>query len=362
MSKPLDPSPKSAFAPANQTVLPGYKRHIPSPPIDYRKWTDGRGSKVDSPAYRGRTSAEGKLIPPLVGEDNQPIRLGTLQIVRDARGIYVVVDWSKPFFAGDEQKALQADGNEDDSPIAEPLMGKQVCRTPNLKAAKTAMAVLHQAAEDRRQGLPVDPAPCCDLAGKLVQIDHLSLRRFARGKLQGRYAVVDDRFSIVSNKRVLLLKATRFKEAVFGFERERKRRATAPPKPRRFTGAPIAFSAPSGGFGNSFVPFDQREYPEPGSVSWKTAVDLYAQNGRWPRSAEYPTGRPAALEAEAQEARATYLAEQARPSSEDVAEVRSVKPAAKLLTKLSTEDKRVLNQVLERFGGVLLSVERPVTR
>jgi hypothetical protein len=348
-------APKPKFAPTEQAILPGYKKHVPSPPIDYRQWNDGRGNKLDSPAYRGRTSAAGKLIPPFVGSDGQPIRLGTLQLVRDARGAYVIVDWSKPFFAGDEKK-METDGNEDDSPRETPLMGKQVWRTNDLADAKRAMAALHQFAEDLRKGLAADPAPCFDLAGKRVQIGDLSLRRFARGKLQGRYAVVNERLSIASKKRVTLLKAATFKEAVFGFERERKRRE-ASPKPRRFVGALIAFSAPSGGIGSSFVPFDQREYPEPDSLSWKTAVDLYAQTGRWPKSAEYPTGRPAALEAEAEEARAAYLAEEAaRPPEPE----RVDDPAAlAAMAKLPEADRALLNQVLEQFDGVLVSIELP---
>lgn len=352
--EPSEEPPKPKFAPTEQAILPGYKKHVPSPPTDYRQWNDGRGNKLDSPAYRGRTSAAGKLIPPLVGTDGQPIRLGTFQVVRDARGAYVVIDWSRPFYAGDEKKT-ETDGNEDDGPHETPLLGKQVWRTNDLTDAKRAMAALHQFAEELRKGLVADPAPCFDLAGKRVQIGDLSLRRFARGKLQGRYAVVNERLSVASKKRTTLLKATTFKEAVFSFERERKRREAATKPPRRFVGAPISFSAPSGGIGSSFIPFDEREYPEPGSLSWKTAVDLYAQTGRWPRSAEYPTGRPAALEAEAEEARAAYLAEEASrpPEPEPVDDPK----ALAAMRKLPARDQAILNQVLEHFDAVLVSVE-----
>jgi hypothetical protein len=267
--------------------------------------------------------------------------------------VTVVVDWSKPFFGGDEKKA-EGDGNKDDGPRETPLMGKQVWRTSDLADAKRAMAVLHQLAEDARKGLPQDPAPCSDLAGRRVQIDHLSLCRFARGKLKDRYAIVDERQNIVSSRRTMLLKVTSFKEAVFAFERERKRRAAAP-KPRRFVGAPIAFSAPSGGFGGgAFVPFAEREYPEPGSLSWRTAVDLYAQTGKWPRSAEYPTGRPAALEAEAEEAREAYLIHEASRVPEPEPEDNPAALAA--MRKLPKADRTILNQMLEQFDAVLVSI------
>ena len=355
---PKDPknegAPKPVYAPTEQSILPGYKKYVPAPPKDWRQWSDGRGNKLDAPKWQGRTSSGGKTVAPLVGDDGQPIRLGTLQIIRDARGNFVVIDWSKPLV-----EPLPSEGDKEgvqsESFGTAPIMGKQVYKTnQGLPRAKSAMAAIFAHDKEKAAGLLPDPAPSFDLAGQRIQIERNSLCQYARGKWKGRYAIVDEGVALGHERRVIILKETRFKDAVNAFVKIAKKRQSAPKK-KRFVGAPIAFNIPSGfggGGGGGFS--SERELPEPGSLSWQTSVELFAQTGKWCETAKFPTGRPAALEEEAREARTRWLEEDAkRPAPVDSPE------AIAAIRKLPKRDKAILNQVLEEFDAVLVSLELP---
>ena len=230
------------------------------------------------------------------------------------------------------------------------------------------------------RALPPDPAPQNDLAGKPIQIGLLSLARWARGPVQGTFTIIDLSHEITHSRRFTdLPKCKNLKQAVrpsFSSRANvkwRLRRRCAPSvRPSHLTclrvSVALAAAADSGGgFGGGFVPFAERTYPEPGSMTWKTCITLYAQTGRWPKTADLiwgegrpddgkiPEGfekRPERLEREAAEARAEFLEAEAAEKEKAVDD-----PAALAnLEKLGESDRILINEILEHFGGTLTSV------
>lgn len=335
------------FAPDEQSMLPGLKKFIRSKAVDYRSWFDAQGNPMDSPPYQGRKSiGGGKLILP-VEEGGEPVRLGTFQIIRDVRSMLVIVDWSRPLVG-----ELPEPDEYGKRPPA--IMGKQIYRARTLVEAKSVMAALHKFTEDQKRGLPEDPEPCFDRVGSRIALGPLSLRRFARGRYVGRYALLDERQAKFPLCKISVLKELGLKDAVMVLEREHKKVASKV-RPKRYVGAPISFSAPFGG-GNGFVPFSERSRPESGSASWDVAVKYYARFGKYPRSADYPSGLPAGLEEEALAAREAFLGE---TKKEEVGDAQDSAKALEAMKKLPKKERSFLNQVLEEFDGVLLSIELP---
>jgi hypothetical protein len=355
MSDERKPEGGPVYTPPGQSVLPGMKREISQPPKDWRSWSDGRGNKVDSPAYRGRTSSGGKTIPQPTEHDGSPIRIGSLQLLRDARGAFVIVDWDLPMTPPPEK---QDDGEPEElrSRGTAPVKGRMIFRThADLDAARSAMRVLHQEKLDRAKGLLPNPERVSDLAGKPIAMAGLSLGRFIRGKYKGSFCVVDDARTIADPKKFGLLKEKTLKAATYAFVAiAEKHAAKAKPK-KRFVGAPIAFSAPGGGMGGGFSSSSwEKDLPEPGSLSWQSAVDFYARTGRWSFSACYPTGRPPALEEEALAAREAFLAEAGKePEPAPSPEVRAA------FQKLPKKDRVVIEGVLAHFEGATLLTISP---
>jgi len=348
-----DDKPKPVFAPDEQSLLPGYRRYVAQRPIDRRAWTDGHGNKIDSPKYRGGASFGGKTIAPLVGDDGQPIRLGTLQIVRDARGMHVVIDWSKPFFE-EAAPPREEEGDRKDRPAmgTTPLMGKQIFRHKDLRRARAAMLVLHRDAEAIAAGLPLDPAQCTDDRGKAIRSGDLALCQYARGGRRGHFAIVDHG---PTPRRVFDIDAKNKKAALRVFLKESARRAAAGPKPA-VRGAPIAFDVPLGfGGGSSYAKsWADRSVPEEDSEAWRTSVALYARTGKWCRTANmiWSDARPPGLEVEAAAAREAFLEElRAEEQPKDDPKAR------RAMRKLSKDDRTLLNQILERFDGALLEIK-----
>ena len=339
------------YTPPGQSILPGMKREISQPPKDWRTWSDGRGNKVNSPSYRGRTSSGGKTIPQPTEPDGSPIRLGSLQLLRDARGAFVVIDWDLPMAPA---PARHDDGNPDDlgSRGTAPVKGRAIFRThDDLAAARSALRVLHQEKLDRAAGLPPNPEYVSDLAGKPIAMAGVSLGRFVRGKYKGSFCVVVDMLSIADRRKFGLLKEKTLKAATYAFVEIAKKRAAKVLPKKRYVGAPIAFSAPGGGMGSGFSPSWERDLPEPGSLSWQTAVDFYARTGRWCFSACFPTGRPPALEEEALAAREAFLAE-----TVEEPELRPDSKVRAALRKLPERDRAAVEDVLAHFGGALLRI------
>ena len=373
----IPPEEPKRAAPPEQALLPGYKKYVRAQPKDYRAWRDARGQQIDAPTKRGGGSFGGKVIPPLVDRSGKPIRLGDFQVVRDLKGQFKVIDWSRPVFDEPESEEKSVFEDLGAAPRTFAIMGKEVYKSKNVQRAIHAMVALHRDKRDRLAGFPPDPAPQNDLAGKPIQIGSLSLARWARGPVQGTFTIVDLGREITHSRRFTdLPKCKNLKQAVAAFVLESRKRKTAPPKKTRAVGAPIAFDVPAGfggsggggGFGGSFVPYAERTYPEPGSVTWKTCIALYARTGRWPRTADLiwgegrpdddgkiPEGfekRPERLEREAHEARVAYLAAEEEAKKEPADD-----PAALVnLEKLRDEDRIFLNEILEHFGGTLESV------
>src|SRR5271163_1568919 len=119
-----DEKPKIVYSPVEQSLLPGYGKLVNRPPKDWRKWENGRGEKVDAPRYRGQQFT-GKIIPPLVDSHSNPIKEDSFQIVRNAKGELVIIDWSLPAIAG----ASTDDSEFEDSGKTLPIMGRHVYRT-----------------------------------------------------------------------------------------------------------------------------------------------------------------------------------------------------------------------------------------
>ncbi len=294
------------YAPPEQTIIPGYKKFIALPPKDWRKWEDGRGNKVDAPAYRGQQFT-GKIIPPLVDSHGNPIREGQLQIVRDAKGMYRIIDWSLP-----------ADKNsvrEEDDGRTPPLMGRCIYETRHsLDRSKLALSILARKKRDKDAGLPDDPVQCKDLAGKPVFVGKLVLVRYARGRFADCYAIIDTTSDITApGYRLICKKDVDFKRAIELLLKESKkpRKSTATIGPRKVfvaAGPPIMFSAPEG-FGGSGSGFQDRDSPAPDSKSWDVTVDLYARTGEWCKSARliWAGNYPAELVEQCENYRAEFL-------------------------------------------------------
>jgi hypothetical protein len=347
-----DDKPKPVFAPDEQSLLPGYKRYVSQKPVDWRQWNDGRGNKVDAPR-RGGPSFGGRTVVPLVGPDGKPIQLGTFQVIRDARGAHVVVDWSRPAI-GEPVVALGDERKERPQQMSG-IMGKEIFRSKDLRRACAAMLVLHRDAEAFAAGLPVDPAQCTDDRGKEIRKGDVALCQYARGPSKGRFAIVDHG---PQPRRVFDVDAKNKKAAFRIFMKESARRAEAKPK-LVVRGAPIAFEVPTG-FGGGGATFSRswndKTYPEEGSDSWNTCVTLYAQTGKWCRTANmiWSDARPDALEFEAAAAREEFLkAEAARQEPKDDPK------ALRVMKRLPAADKKLLNEILEFWGGALLEIKGP---
>lgn len=346
-----DDKPKPVFAPDEQSLLPGYKRYVSQKPVDRRAWSDGRGNKIDAPR-RGGSSFGGKTIAPLVGADGQPIRLGTFQVIRDTRGVFVVIDWSKPVVG--EIEVVESDERKERPQQQSGIMGKEVFRHKDLRRAGAAMTVLHRDAEADAAKVPHDPAPCVDDRGKEIRSGDVALCQYARGPDKGKFAIVDYG---PRPRRVFDVEAKNKKAAFRIFMKESSRRAAAAPK-LVVRGAPIAFEVPTGfGGGATFSrSWNDKTYPEEGSESWKICVDLFAQTGKWCRTANMIWGdaRPDAIEFEAAAAREAFLKEEAtRKEPEDDPK------ALRAMKKLRASDKKILNEILEFFDGALLEVKLP---
>ena len=280
-----DEKPKPIYSPPEQAALPAFGKLVNRPPKDWRKWENGRGEKVDAPKYRG-VQFTGKIIPPLTDSHGNPIKEGSFQIVRNAKGELVIIDWSLPVLGS----ATVDDSEFEDDGKTQPLMGRHVYRTKgSLDQAKAVMAVLVLAKKERESGVPPDPAQCHDLAGKPVRIGQLALCEFKRGKLTGRFIIVDHARDITSKERGLVLKAKTFKEAVASFIEKSKTWKGMAKKKRIFVGPPIMFEAPAG-FGGSGGGFQERVGVSPDSMAWDTVVELYARTGEWCTTAKLISG------------------------------------------------------------------------
>ena len=331
--------PKPVYAPAAQTKLPGFKPYISSPPIDWRKWEDGRGNKVDAPAYRGQQFT-GKTVPPLTDSHGNPFKDGSLQIQRDARGVYSIIDWSLPIDAYSAEN------------FASPIMGRAIYHTKySLDRAKAALAILAREKRELLAGLQPDPVQCLDLEGKTIAIGHLFLQKLARGKYAGRYIIINKAVDVTLPARGLIIRAKTLKEAVARLEKE-SRTSTGPKPKKKFVGPPIMFEAPAG-FGGFGAGFNDREGPAPDSLSWDTIVELYARTGDWCKTARmiWPMGNyPAELVEQVTEYRKEYLA---NPDAfYDFPERKEIDP--KVREKLERDP--IIQEFVSEFGATLIDV------
>jgi hypothetical protein len=270
--------PKPIYSLPEQGIIPGYKKYIALPPKDWRSWTNECGEKTDAPKYRGQQFT-GKIIPPLHDGHGNPITSDSLQIVRDARGEYGIIDWSLPITSS---AAQPGDGN--DESFAQPIMGRVVYRTRHsLERAKKALEILAHEKTSRAAGLKPDPAQCFDLKGVAIIVSKLALCQFQRGEFKDRYAIVNTSLDITSSKRGLVIRATTLKDAVARLMEEAQKRAALIKPKKKYVGPPISFDAPSGfgGFGSP----SERTCPTYDSQSWDTIVTLYAKTGEWCRTA-----------------------------------------------------------------------------
>jgi hypothetical protein len=267
--------PKLIFTPPGQMILPAFKKEISQPKIDWRKWKNERGEQIDSPPFRG-PQFTGKIIPPLVDSHGRPIKDGSLQIVRDAKGIYKIIDWSLPA----DKTITKYD--EDDEGRTAPIMGRPIYETRHsLERGMLALHILANKKRARDAGLPDDPVQCKDLAGKPIFIGKLVLAQYARGRFAGCYVIIDTACDIAAPKyRLVMKKDVTLKRAVALLVKESKTRKPAVAK-KTFVaaGAPIKFEAPAGfgGFGGD----QDRECPTPDSKSWDVTVDIFARTGKW---------------------------------------------------------------------------------
>lgn len=296
---------------AGQSILPGFRRDVGPVPVDRRPWRASDGQQIDSPAFRGAEFL-GKIIPPVTEPDGSDVRLGSFQVMRDARGTLVVVNWELPF-----DRRWKSPG-EFDAPVTPPIMGRTVYRTrEGLVRAKNAMGALFANKRDRARGLARDPAVVKDLRGKEIRLGGLALCRFERGPHRGSYAAVNEVLAVCERGWVELLRGSELKTAFRAFTafcakgRSGARATSAAAPKKKFVGAPIAFEAPAG-FGER-APMIGRDArgAGPGSDAWKTSVALYARTGKWCKTAMlvWGDGRPAEMVAEAEEARREWLKE-----------------------------------------------------
>ena len=277
--------PEPVYAPPEQAIIPGYKKYIAVPPKDWRKWEDGRGNKVDAPAYRGQQFT-GKIIPPLTDSHGHPIKDGPLQLVRDAKGTYRIIDWSLP-----ADRNINLAGGGEDYGRTPPIMGRCIYETRHsVERGKLALGILARKKRDRDAGLSDDPVQSKDLAGTPIFVGKLVLARYARGRFAGCYAIIDTTQDIAApGYRLVMKKDVTLKQAVSLLVKESKKPrkagvAVVTRKKYIAAGAPITFSAPEG-FGGSGGGQD-REGVAPDSLPWDVTVDLYARTGQWCRTAK----------------------------------------------------------------------------
>ena len=341
--------PKISYAPENQSVLPGFKKEISERPKDWRQWSDGQGNKIDSPKYGGRTSGAGKLIPPVTNPDGTPVRIGTFQVIRDARMRCLVVDFSKPI---DDVEFPDADGVLHSNPIK----GRTVYVASNETRAYNAMVTLHRIAEDLRAHREPDPLQCVDLAGKVVRLESFGMAQYKRGPKKNAYVLVDHDRHMADRNRNTSLKAENFKDAVGEFVRLARTLARDPTKKKKkkiFRGAPIDLGDTSSlgnfgfGGGSSFKPAWEKECPEPRGFTWNVCKEVFAKTGKWCRTANliWADARPAALEEDARVAREAWLAEAGK--EESVVEILRTGPNVKLTEK----DASLLRSIEEAFDA-----------
>jgi len=352
-----DEKPKPAYAPLEQSILPGYRNYVARPPKDWRSWENGRGEKVDAPKYRGQQFT-GKIIPPLTDSHGNPIKEGSFQIVRNAKGELVIIDWSLPVLGSVVADASGFEGEDDGK--TQPIMGRHVYRTRgSLDQAKAALAVLVLAKKERLAGVPSDPAQCHDLAGKPVRIGQLALCEFKRGKLTGRFVIVDHGRDIISKDRGLVLKAKTFKQAVASFI-EKSKTWKVPRKKKIFVGPPIMFEAPAGfgGMGG----FQERVGVSPDSKAWDVTVDIYARTGKWCTTAKliWAGQYPPELIEQCENYRQEYL-ENPESFYDDLKPepISGTQLAQELIKKQRAEVLKdpAVKAIMEVFGGALISVE-----
>jgi hypothetical protein len=309
--------------------------------VDWRKWEDGKGNKVDAPGYRG-AQFTGKIIPPLTDGHGNPIKDGSFQIVMDAKGNYVVIDWSLPV----DPSPVTAKAEEDDGRTA-PIMGRMLYRTRHsLDRAKAAMAILADEKKERAKGLPPDPAQCFDLKGAAIVIGKLALRQFQRGPHKTRYVIVNEAIDItLLSKRGLVIKERTLKDAVARLVKEAQlRKANFKPR-KKFTGPPILFSAPEG-FGGFGGDRGDRTCPTPDSKSWDVVVDLYARTGQWCQTAKliWCGDYPQELIEQCEEYRQEYL-------GDPDAFYDAALPAKDEDYRESIESRAIARAILECFEG-----------
>lgn len=141
--------PEPVYAPPEQTIIPGYKKYVASPPRDWRKWEDGHGNKIDSPPYQGQQFT-GKIIPPLTDSHGHPIKEGSLQLVRDAKGTYRIIDWSLP--------VSRIERTENDEGRTLPIMGRCIYETRHsLERGKLALSILARKKKSATRGFRTIP-------------------------------------------------------------------------------------------------------------------------------------------------------------------------------------------------------------
>jgi len=335
--------PQPVYAPPEQGIIPGYKKLIGAPKKDWRQWRNDRGEQIDSPPFRG-PQFTGRIIPPLVDSHGRPIKDGPFQIVRDAKGVYRIVDWSLSALKPVAGESDEGDAKDDEGCTA-PIMGRPVYETRHsFDRAKLAMSILARRKRDQEAGLSPDPVQCHDLAGVPIFVGKLVLVHYARGKFTGQFAVIDTACDIAAPKYRLVLKAgATLKQAVAVLVKESRSRKPAAKK-ITFVGPPISFEAPAGfgGFGGDH----ERECPTPDSKSWDVVVDLYARTGRWCRTAMmiWADRYPEELVEQCENYRAEYLADPSKFYDQPI-EIEDDDRREK------AESRSVVRDVLEVFEG-----------
>jgi len=281
--KPKEQAPQPVYAPAEQSLLPGYKKFVSQPPKDWRKWEDGRGNKLDSPKYQG-AQFTGRIVPPLTDSHGNLIKKGDLQIVKDSKGNYKIIDWSLSAIAAQSERRT-SDSDFEEIITTAPIMGRTLYETRHsLDRAYKALDILALEQKDRLAGKAKDPAPCFDLKGVRIAVGEgaVWLGQYARGKFANHYVLVDDRVDITLPQHLFIFnkKTASLKDAVTKFLAEVARRKIAPKK-KKYIWPEIQFSAPDGFGSSGGAGYANQTYPTPDSLSWDTIVELYARTGRW---------------------------------------------------------------------------------
>jgi hypothetical protein len=166
-------------------------------------------------------------------------------------------------------------------------MGRVVFKSKkgDLEACKRAMALLHQRAVDRACGLPEDPVPVFDLAGKLVTTKGLALKRYARGPHAGFYVLCGVKDALHDTRRSETLIAARtLKEAVSELLKAARKIKPRVPK-KTYVGAPLIFDAGSSSSPSDFGGNEETGGVSPHSITWDVIVENYARWGTWCKTA-----------------------------------------------------------------------------